>query len=221
MNKLNVAMIDDDIKFMELMSMRLEHVFEIACFVDTKKALFHLENNPTDAVLLDLHMEEEDGFEVCNNIKKIRPSMPVFFLSSDCDVKNIEQSFGLGSADYFSKSMDPNELICRLKGRVQLKDSSSNLVCGDVVINVDAKRIYINGNEINFSAKEYDLVKLFVANQNQVIHKEKIKSTLWPDVHVNVNNIDTHMYHIRKKFQSASTVLECRKGQGYILRTIK
>src|SRR5688572_9534506 len=168
--RMKIIMIDDDAKFMEIFSMQLEHEFDISAFVDPRHALKHLQNNEADAVLLDLHMDVEDGFSVCAEIKKLKPTLPVFFLSSDYQLDNIEQSFGLGSADYFSKTIDPKELIIRLKGRLQ--PSHKKLVCGDVVMDVEEKRIYIGCEEVRFSSKEFDLVRFFMEHKNEVLHKE-------------------------------------------------
>jgi DNA-binding response OmpR family regulator len=219
--KPTVAMIDDDKNFIQIMAMKLSEAFSINSFTEPEEAISYLGQTRPDAVLLDLHMNEHDGFSVCRKIKSVRSEVPVFFLTSDVETENIAKSFETGSIDYFSKFMNPDEIICRIQSRLKtlIKKSPSELRCREILLDTVSRRVWIKNQEVIFSPKEFDLLKVFMEHQDEVLPKKKIQSLLWKDVTVNANNIDTHMFHIRKKFAGLCTGIECRKAAGYILRS--
>jgi DNA-binding response OmpR family regulator len=220
-SKPTLAMIDDDKTFMQVMALSLSDAFSINTFSEPDQALHHLDLNPVDGVLLDLHMDEIDGFTVCEMLKCKDKDLPVFFLTNDQETTNIERGFELGSIDYFPKSMAPQELISRVKSRLSTisRKPSSEIRCRDILIDTLSRRVWIKDTEAVFSPKEFDILEHFMKNQDIVFSKQDILSSLWKDVNVNANNIDTHMFHIRKKFEGICTGIECRKGAGYILRS--
>jgi len=137
---MKLAMIDNDKAFMTVMSLRLSDDFQIETFHDPCVALKELNPKAVDGVLLDLHMGEIDGFEVCQAIRKNKPDLPVFFLTSDTSIKHISRGFSLGGVDYFPKSMAPEEIICRIKGRIESLPPEI-LKCREIEINLKSRTV--------------------------------------------------------------------------------
>lgn len=211
-------MIDDDINFLKVLSFSLEDSFKITSFNRPEMALEFLKSNTPDGILLDLHMEETDGFAICAAIKKINNQLPVFFLTSDQDIKSIEQGFETGGIDYFPKTISMPELKTRVQKRLQ-KTMNLVLKFGELTMDLSAHQIFIKDEAVTFTPKEYDLLKVFMKRPNEVLSKNELLEILWKDIHVDANNIDTHMFHIRKKLKYSSTQIQTRKSLGYTLIT--
>lgn len=220
MNKLNVALIDDDKNFSTLMSEILSKEFTMKIFHNPSIPMSDIQES--DAILLDVHLGIDNGFNVCRSLKSIRNDLPIFFLTSDDDIKKISEAYQLGVTDYFSKNISTDELIIRLKSRLlQIPRAARNhlLHCRDITLDSKARRIFVKEREICLSPKEFEIFKTFMEHQDEVLSKPEILSILWKDISVGSNNIDTHMFHIRRKFDGITTGIECRKGVGYILRS--
>lgn len=217
-HQLHLTMIDDDKNFLQALSFSLEDCFKISAFNEPKEALDFIKCNRPDGVLLDLHLKETDGFSICRAIKGIDTQIPVFFLTSDQEIKSIEEGFETGGIDYFTKNISMPELKARVQKRLQ-KTMCPILKFGEITMNLAAQRVTINKKEIVFTPKEYELLKVFMNRPNEILNKNELLTILWKDVHVDSNNIDTHMFHIRKKLKDSTTQIETRKTLGYILTT--
>lgn len=217
LNCFRIAMIDDDRNFLQVMSLALQDEFAVSTFDDPKGALKIFSQELPDAVLLDLHMGDVNGLEVCQQIKTQFPKLPVFFLTSDSDMKNISEGLRTGGIDYFPKNMPPVEIAVRIKARLD-KGTDRILSCRNIVLDMDSHGVRIGSENINLTPKEFDILKVFLQHQDELLSKNKILDLLWKDISVDANNIDTHMFHIRKKF-GETIGIECKKGVGYILRS--
>jgi DNA-binding response OmpR family regulator len=219
----NLFLIDDDKNFMTVMSMMFENIFNVKTFHDPLDAIHTVKWQGPDAILLDMHIGGSNGLTVCQQLKSAAPDVPVFFFSSDTGTSCISRAFELGGVDYFSKSMPTEELVCRIKSRLKARVNQSNedhiVGCRNIQMDLRACEIKVEDRKIPLTPKEFDLFKVFMLNQNRVLSKTELLDILWKGVFVDANNIDTHMFHIRKKFYGIATGIECRKGQGYILRS--
>ena len=216
--KAKITLIDDDENFLLILSLLLSENFHINTFHSHELALREFKTSPPDGVLLDLHMEGMKGFEVCLAIKTLHPDVPVFFLTNDVDPASVSKGLGIGATDYFQKSMPPEEIISRVNARLNA-NKKTNLRCREIEMDTLAFEIKICGKVVNFTPKEFNILKVFLELQNILLSKERLLALLWQDVRVESNNIDTHMFHMRKKFDGKAQGIECKKGLGYILRS--
>jgi DNA-binding response OmpR family regulator len=215
---LHITMIDNDLNFMKTLTFSLENDFRFTTFNEPKIALEFIQQNATDAVLLDLHLQETSGLTVCRQIKNLNVTLPVFFLTSDCNVSSISQGMAIGGTDFFNKSIPSEELTVRVKARLSLNNNSHLLTCGELKLDLEACLLFINSKEVRLTPKEYDIIKVFMERPDVLITKADLLNLLWRDVYVDPNNIDTHMFHLRKKLIDSSTKIQTKKGLGYILR---
>ncbi len=220
LTKSHILMIDDEKDYLDAMKLSLEHEFEVSAYSAIDDALMSLHVSVPDAVILDLHFEDGgDGLKAFQAIKTLLPDLPVFFLSCNSRADVIGQGILAGGVDYFTKSMPPLEIVTRLKARLEKLKKHTIVRCRDFELNTETRQISVNGKKVSFTPKEYDIMKVFMEKQDQLLTKYDLKDILWKDVHVDVNNIDTHMFHIRRKIGEQTEGIECRKGVGYILHS--
>ena len=218
----NITLLDDDRNFLQILSFAFEG-FRLNTFSNPLEALSSIKFSPPDAVILDLHMGDTDGFEVCKEIRKFDLKLPVFFLTSDSTLESINEGMDLGCVDYLSKSTPIQELKLRISHRVKAykkgKPYQTILEFGVLRMNVDSHSVTMNGSPIAFSPKEFEILKVFLEKPNKLLSKDELHKTLWRGVHVDSNNIDTHLFHMRKKIHGGPTQIQTLKGLGYILRS--
>jgi DNA-binding response OmpR family regulator len=178
-----------------------------------------------DAVVVDLMLPNKDGFEI---IKEIRRNQEIPVIVVSAKVEDIDKIRGLaiGADDYLTKPFSPAELVARitahLKRYQRLKGSSPAqevLQHKGLEINTAAHKVYVNGREIQLTAKEYDLLYFLAANPNIVFSKEHLFDTLWG--HENFGEVATvavHIQKIRKKIEKDPAnpeFIETLWGTGY------
>ena len=221
-NQLHLTIIDDDLSYLSVISMALEDRFKVNAFHTPDNAIKFIQVNHTDGIVVDVHMDNMSGFSVCQKVKDINKDLPVFFLTSDTDPKSITEGFDCGGIDYFSKSLSSEELVTRIANRLKqqmvTQRDSQVLKCGDIEMDTHSFLTYIKGKEVSLTPKEFDILRALLQQPNKIFSKPDLLGLLWSDVHVDVNNVDTHMFHLRNKIKGSSTKIETKKGFGYILR---
>jgi two-component system phosphate regulon response regulator PhoB len=221
-NRMHVTIIDDNRDLLEALSGTLSDSFNLELFSEPDKGLDFVRNNHTDAILLDLHIPGKDGFQVYEELKRNKQNLPVLFLTGDTDISNRLKGFELGADDFLVKPVQTEELIARLRNRIQLSkrnlQNNKILKFKDLVIDLDGHQVNLNGEIIRLTPKEYQLLVVLAQNPNRVIHKDDLIQMLWKDVHVEVNNLDTHFSNLRRKLKPFSTHIKTLKNLGYVLR---
>ena len=219
---MHVTIIDDNRDLLEALSGTLSDSFNLELFSEPDKGLDFVRNNHTDAILLDLHIPGKDGFQVYEELKRNKQNLPVLFLTGDTDISNRLKGFELGADDFLVKPVQTEELIARLRNRIQLSkrnlQNNKILKFKDLVIDLDGHQVNLNGEIIRLTPKEYQLLVVLAQNPNRVIHKDDLIQMLWKDVHVEVNNLDTHFSNLRRKLKPFSTHIKTLKNLGYVLR---
>ncbi len=128
----------------------------------------------------------------------------------------------MGADDFITKPVEIEELAARIKNRVQLtkKNFSMNktIQFKDIVIDLDGHMVMQAGQVVKLTPKEYQLLLVLAQNPNRVIHKEDLIAMLWKDIHVEVNNLDTHFSNLRRKMKPFSSHIKTLKNLGYVLR---
>lgn len=221
-NRMHVTIIDDNKDLLEVLSSSLADSFAIESFSDSEKGLDFIRNNHTDAILLDLHIPGKDGFQVYEEVKRAKQNLPVLFLTGDSDMGARVKGLEIGADDFLLKPVQTEELIARIRNRVALskRNLQNNKVIKfkDLVIDLDGHQVILNNQAVRLTPKEYQLLLVLSQNPNRVIHKDDLIHMLWKDVHVEVNNLDTHFSNLRRKLKPFSTHIKTLKNLGYVLR---
>lgn len=204
---------------------------EVDCAYDGEEALQMAKEKSYDIILLDVMLPKMDGFEVCQQIREFS-SVPIIMLTAKGD--DMDKILGLeyGADDYITKPFNILEVKARIKAiirrtsRQEAKPKNPNVIeDGDVKIDCESRRLYILGKEIILTAKEFDLMELFVKNPNKVYSRENLLNLVWGyEYPGDVRTVDVHVRRLREKVEakpSEPKYVHTKWGVGYYYRSDK
>ena len=207
-----VLVVDDEKLIVKGIRFSLEQDgMDVDCAYDGEEALAMARANEYDMILLDIMLPKMDGFEVCQAIREFS-DMPIVMLTAKGD--DMDKILGLeyGADDYITKPFNILEVKARIKaimrrtyGPREKKEVSSVIVKGDLRLDCDSRRLFIHDNEVNLTAKEFDLLELLVKNENKVYSRE-------------VRTVDVHVRRLREKIEanpSEPKYVHTKWGVGY------
>ena len=177
-------------------------------------------------VILDLMLPGVDGFEICRQIREVK-NIPIIMVSAKKDDIDKIRGLGLGADDYMTKPFSPSELVARVKAHLNRYERlvSSNVKEKSIIeirgIKIDktARRVWVNGEEKNFTSREFDLLTFLAENPNHVFTKEELFRKIWDmDSVGDIATVTVHIKKIREKIEVNSAkpqYIETIWGVGY------
>lgn len=216
---MTILVVDDDIRINELLCdiFSVEGYDTISAF-DGEQALRRLEKNKDiDLVVLDVMMPEFDGWEVLKYLKD-NTDCKVLMLTALSDEKSEVKAIRSGADDYVAKPFKRAVLLERAKRLVQerAKEKSLRYECDGLVLSVMEHKVYIDGNEVKMTAKEFNLLHLLMKNSSIVLSRETILDKIWGYVYDgNDRTIDTHIKMLRHSIGDYSDKIRTVRGVGY------
>lgn len=221
-----VLVVDDEKLIVKGIRFSLEQDgMEVDCAYDGEEALNLAKANVYDMILLDIMLPKMDGFEVCQAIREFS-DMPIVMLTAKGD--DMDKILGLeyGADDYITKPFNILEVKARIKaimrrtsGPKEKKESSSVIEKGDLRLDLDSRRLFILGREVNLTTKEFDLLELLVKNENKVYSRENLLDLVWGvDYPGDVRTVDVHVRRLREKIESNPSepkYVHTKWGVGY------
>ena len=179
-----------------------------------------------DLFILDLMLPEMDGFEICKRIRKNK-NTPILMVSAKKDDIDKIRGLGLGADDYITKPFSPSELVARVKAHLARYERliGSTVVENEIIeirglkIDKTARRVYINGEEKQFTTKEFDLLTFLAQNPNHVYTKEELFNKIWDMESVgDIATVTVNIKKIREKIEfntAKPQYIETIWGVGY------
>lgn len=220
--KMHVTIVDDVKDNLKSYNELLSPTFNLELIQNPLDLLSFLGKTQTDLVILDLHMPTINGFELYQKFKVTHSELPVIFLSGDPSEESIIRGLNLGADDFIVKPVSLRELVARIKNKITQKTGSTS---PDNILAFDGFKLYcdmqmaeIADEKIQLTPIEFKIIHLLAKNPNKVFSREYITNLLWPNVHVQNQNIDTHLSNLRKKLMPFSRYVKTIKSRGYILR---
>ncbi len=182
------------------------------------------QKNSYDLILLDLMLPYKSGDEVLKDIRK-SSEIPVIIISAKDIVGTKIDLLKLGADDYITKPFDLNEVAARVEAQLRRSNkqiATKSITYKDIVLDDKYKKITANGVDLELTAKEYQLLELFLKNRSKVFTKANIYETIWQDAYLGDDNaVKTHISNLRSKLKSASPqneYIETVWGLGYRLK---
>lgn len=215
---LKILIVDDEIKIREVVSEYAKvSGYECDEASNGSEAIEMIEAKDYDCVVLDIMMPELDGFSACKKIKAIK-DVPVIMLSARQEEDDKLFSFNLGVDDYVTKPFSPKELMARIKVVCERRKKPENerYVFGGLVIDVDGREVSIDGQRINLTPKEFDLLIYLVENKNIALARENILSSVWDmNFYGDDRTVDTHIKMLRNDLGEYRDRIVTVRGMGY------
>ena len=168
-------------------------------------------------VLLDVMMPKMDGWEVLKTIRKFS-NVPIIMLTARGEERDELQGFGLGVDEYISKPFSPKILVARVEAILRRTGNigTGGLEAGGIRIDKAARQVTIDGQEVDLSFKEFELLSYFVENQGLALSREKILNHVWNyDYFGDARTIDTHVKKLRSKMGPKGEYIKTIWGMGY------
>lgn len=204
-----ILVVDDEKLIVKGIRFSLEQDgMQVDCAYDGGEALELAKQNEYDVVLLDLMLPVYDGYEVCQRIREFS-DMPIIMLTAKGD--DMDKILGLeyGADDYITKPFNILEVKARIKAiirrsskRAAKEENASLLKVGDLSLDRESRRVFISGKEVNLTAKEFDLLELFLTNPGKVFSREKLLNVVWGyEYPGDVRTVDVHVRRLREKIE--------------------
>lgn len=222
-----ILIVEDEVDIADLEKDYLElSGFEVEIENDGVEGLKRALNEEFDLFILDLMLPGIDGFEICKEIRE-RKNTPILMVSAKKDDIDKIRGLGLGADDYVTKPFSPSELVARVKAHLARYERliGSNIVENDIVeirgIRIDktARRVWINGEEKQFTTKEFDLLTFLAENPNHVFTKEELFRRIWDMESIgDIATVTVHIKKIREKIEMNTNkpqYIETIWGVGY------
>ena len=219
-----ILVVDDEAGIREIIQFNLENAgFEVDCASSAEEALEKLGQEHC-LILLDVMMSGMSGFRMAEVLRKEKNNqIPIIFLTAKTDQNDLLTGFSAGGDDYIPKPFSINEVIARVRAvlkrteRTVESNSSDMIEAGAVRIDVSRKLVYVGGESVVFSKKEFEVLTLLASHPGQIYSREDIINELWKDApYVLDRTVDVHIARIRSKLGNCKNYIVNRTGFGYI-----
>ena len=221
-----VLVVDDEKLIVKGIRFSLEQDgMEVDCAYDGEEALQKAKDHTFDMILLDIMLPKLNGFEVCQQIREFS-MVPIVMLTAKGD--DMDKILGLeyGADDYITKPFNILEVKARIKAimrRVDVstpaKEEAKIISSGDILLDCDSRQVKINEKNINLTAKEFDLLELFVTHPSKVYSREALLELIWGvDYPGDLRTVDVHVRRLREKIEpnpSDPRYVHTKWGVGY------
>jgi DNA-binding response OmpR family regulator len=220
MDKIKILVVDDESRMRKLVNDFLSRKnYEVIEAADGEKAIdiFYADKD-ISLIILDVMMPKMDGWEVCRQIRK-DSKVPIIMLTAKGEESDELNGFECGADEYISKPFSPKILTARVDALIRRTyqiDSSEIVEIGGIQIDKSAHQVSIDGEPIELSFKEFELLSYFVENKGIALSREKILNNVWNyDYFGDARTIDTHVKKLRKKMGEKGDCIRTIWGMGY------
>ena len=220
---MRLLLVEDDPRLARVVTRGLqEQSYAVDVVSDGDGALYQVEINDYDLVILDVMIPGKDGFTVCREIRSRGKRMPVLMLTARDAVDDRIHGLDSGADDYLTKPFEFRELLARLRALLRRPEhlSPSRMCVGDLVLDSASQTARRGGRPIALTTKEYALLEFLARNANRVVGRSEIAEHVWDESFDPFSNlIEVYVNRLRRKLgdDEGAPLLQTRRGSGYIL----
>lgn len=200
-----ILVVDDDQSIVELLRDFLENdYFQVITACDAEQAWNAFQSEPIHCIVLDIMMPGQNGFELCRRIRA-ESDVPILFLSARSDDVDKIRGLTLGGDDYIVKTASPGEIVARVKAVLRRAGTGEPkaeqiLDYGRINLNLTAREVFVEGNNVVLTPKEYELLRLFAEHPRQVFTYDQLLAKFWDGVG-DRHTIRVHLSRLREKIE--------------------
>jgi len=219
MEKLKILVVDDESRMRKLVKdFLVKKDFNVIEAENGEQAVdIFYDNKDIALIILDVMMPKMDGWAVCREIRKYS-KVPIIMLTAKGDEKDELLGFELGVDEYISKPFSPKILVARVEAILRRTNAleENGIEAGGIVLDQSAHEVSIDGEVIELSYKEFELLAYFITNQGVALSRERILNNVWNyDYFGDARTIDTHVKKLRSKLGSKGGYIKTIWGMGY------
>ena len=184
---------------------------------DGIEAVMALKNHAVDLAILDIMMPHLDGFSVCRIAREMN-SVPILFLTAKSDENDKLKGYEYGADDYMTKPYSPKILLAKVNALLRRAGNipQDALQAGTLILYPSSRQVTVNGMEAELTHKEFEMLRLFMQNKNQVFSREQLLNRVWGyDYEGNTRTVDTHIKTLRQKLGSEGHHIVTLIRSGY------
>lgn len=222
MEQLKILVVDDETRMRKLVGDFLKKSgYQVLEAGDGSAALdIFFEQNDIALVILDVMMPKLDGWQVCKEIRQYS-KVPIIMLTAKSEEQDELLGFELGVDEYITKPFSPKILVARVEAilrRTSANEGDNILSAGGICIDKSAHSVTIDGQSVDLSYKEFELLTFFMENKGIALSREKILNNVWNyDYYGDARTIDTHVKKLRSKMGDKGDMIKTIWGMGYKL----
>lgn len=220
MDRLRILVVDDESRMRTLLKDFLnKYNYEVLEASDGMEAVdTFIANKDISLIVLDVMMPKMNGWEACREIRQIS-KVPIIMLTAKSDERDELLGFSLGVDEYISKPFSPKILMARIEAilrRTNANEKNATIMCSGIEIDKGAHSVSIDGESIELSFKEFELLVYFIENKGMALSREKILNSVWNyDYYGDARTIDTHVKKLRSKMGKKGDLIKTIWGLGY------
>jgi len=215
--KLKLLLVEDSPMLIRGLQYTLEQAgYEVVVCMSKHMADDRLARMQFDVAVLDVNLPDGSGFDLCKQLKE-ETDIPVVFLTARDEENDVVMGFDLGADDYILKPFRNRELTARIEAVLRRSGKTKKkLVAGDVEIDAEKDKVFVKGEEVEFTQLEYKILLMLMQNAGQTLTREQILDRIWDmsGNYVEDNTLTVYIKRIREKL-GASDVIRTVKGIGY------
>lgn len=220
MKGIKILVVDDEFRIRKLVKdFLVKNNYSVVEAEDGEQAIdIFLQEKDIELIVLDVMMPKLDGWQVCKEIRTYS-NVPIIMLTAMGDERHELQGFQLGIDEYISKPFSPQILVARIEAILRRTTATTNdniLKSGGIEVDKAAHQVLIDGNSIELSFKEFELLTYFMENVGIALSREKILNNVWNyDYFGDARTIDTHVKKLRSKIGNKGDMIKTIWGLGY------
>jgi len=224
MGRMRILVVDDERAVRESLGRALElEGYRVEYAADGGEALYRLESEQPDAIVLDVLMPGIDGLEVARRVRRAGNRVPVLMLTAREEVQDRVAGLDAGADDYLTKPFALEELVARLRALLRRSTDGGGefLRFADLELNTGTREVSRGGDAIELTRTEFSLLELFLRNPRQVLTRSVIFERVWGyDFGFASNSLDVYIGYLRRKTEAGakSRLIQTVRGVGYALR---
>ncbi len=217
---MRVLLVDDEVTLAETLAAGLTGMgFSVEVVHDGGRGLRRAQETPFDVIVLDIMLPVLNGYDVCRGLRARQVWTPILMLTAKDGEYDETDAFDLGADDYLRKPFSFEVLVARLRALIRRSapERPTILTAGEVSLDPAQQRVYLRGEEVRLTAREFQVLHYFMRNAGDVVTKQNILENVWDEFYEGDENlVEVYVGYLRRKL--GRDVIETRRGAGYRLK---
>ncbi|MFJ7698632.1 response regulator transcription factor [Lysinibacillus fusiformis] len=220
-----ILVVEDEKHIARFVELELQHEgYDVTVAFEGREGLSLATTETFDVLLLDVMLPGINGIEICRRVRT-QSQVPIILITARDAVMDRVAGLDAGADDYIVKPFAIEELLARIRtilrrATTQEPTNSEFLSLRDIEIDIAAYEVFVQGNKLDLTKTEYDLLKLLIEHKNRVCTREHILTSVWGyDTDIETNVVDVYIRHLRTKLPGdTNAYIETVRGVGYVMR---